>query len=809
MLPARVSPSLPRGIMATSLRAGGFAYREVILMDFPHLQGSSSWPEAGRELYEQVPASGYAAAKWRDVGATVTLTSVPWGVYDPATCDDVPGFDTAAKRDEWFSKHLAATPSESVTLDTRVRYQMDDYVDVPLTFDAAAQHNYCVIEYPSAPVEYGSGGLRKWYFHVVGCDYLSPNATRIMLAHDWWVTLAPITTVSYMMLERGHAPMTAGPSVSEYLSAPISHADYLLAPDVDYGTGTARVASAKDVILNSGDMRAVICLRGISSHTAPDSIYTAAAYTHGMVWGQDVPSDVQVACAVGDLEALLTYFDTSWPSIFQAIDCVFLAPTSLLLPGVQGTLGNVTVWWGSYGASRDVSVSLSKDDFGYPAQIADFAKLYTWPYAHLTIADDRGRVTDVRVEDLAGNGVTIHEALNGAYPYLNYLAHVDGIGGARRSISFSNLNAETFPAGGRWYETLRTWGVPTWAVWQSSATTNDYATHWSRVQRRNDADTAQTNAGNSSSNITSNNAVVVAANNSLLSYSQQAALRGATLSNTKLESDQTSDLGMSSASYAADQAAIGVAMSNNDVSAVTGTVASLASGIASAATGSVSNGLTSAIMGVANSATSWLTSNASLGVSQSNSEALYTAAYQQASSKTLHATTYNTQGTTLKNSNASDNNTVTNNAMTSTASNNASLITTNASNTHANAVTAITNSINEAALQAPRSFGSYANGEQAAVRPIGLSINVITESPSAIAQAGAQFARYGYALNQQWQWSTWNTRPHFTYWKCADVWAQAPGRIPESGAMALRDMLHNGVTAWRDPDEIGQVSIYE
>lgn len=774
-------------------------------MDFPHLQGATSWPGSGREVFSQVPADGYDAERWRDVGAKVTLTSVPWGTYDPATCDDVPGFDTEAARESWFSAHLASTPSESVTLDTRVRYQMDEYVDVPLTFDQAARHNYCIIEYPEAPVEYGTGGLRKWYFHIVGCNYLSPNATRLMLAHDWWVTLAPLAAIDYMMLERGHAPMSAGPTVAQYLASPQARSSMLLAPDVDYGTGAARVAAAHDVILNSGTMRAVLCLRGLSAQSAPASAYTAASFSAGIVQGQGVPADMTLACATADLATLLSYLNASWPQALECVDALFIAPVALLTTGTSATLGGVSVWWGCYGTSRDVGVTLSQSDFGYPAEVADFAKLYTWPYAHVEMADDQGRVTEIRIEDMQTGTLTVHESLNAAYPFLTYLAHVDGIGGPRRTLSFAALSAQSFPAGGKWYDTLRSWGVPMWSVWQSNAAAYDYQTHYSRAQAANDADTAQTNAGNTANNITANNAVAVAANNSLLSYKQQAALRGATLSNTKLADDAASDLTMSSHSYEAELAGIAVAMSNNDAQAFSGAVSTVANALNITSPDFGFSALGAAV----SQYTSWSTSNASLGVSQSNSEALYTAAYQQASAKTAHSTAYNTQATTLQNSNAADNVTVQNNSMTSTSSNNASLMNTNASNIHANAYEAIQNQIREAAMQAPQTFGTSANGAQAAVRPIGLSFNVVTESPGSIAQAGAQFARYGYAYGQQWRWTSWNLRKHFTYWQCADVWARTNGRIPEQGAAYLRQMLHNGVTAWKDPDEIGQVSIYE
>lgn len=106
-------------------------------------------------------------------------------------------------------------------------------------------------------------------------------------------------------------------------------------------------------------------------------------------------------------------------------------------------------------------------------------------------------------------------------------------------------------------------------------------------------------------------------------------------------------------------------------------------------------------------------------------------------------------------------------------------------------------------------LGEISNAQSAITRPVSITVNVVTEDKSAIAQAGTEFLRHGYALNQAIIPTTLNVMQHFSYWKCSDVWLTGIDAVPEAGQDTIRRMLYNGVTVWRDPDDIGKVSIYE
>lgn len=121
----------------------------------------------------------------------------------------------------------------------------------------------------------------------------------------------------------------------------------------------------------------------------------------------------------------------------------------------------------------------------------------------------------------------------------------------------------------------------------------------------------------------------------------------------------------------------------------------------------------------------------------------------------------------------------------------------------------ITASFNDSQTGAHKLLGDISNAQSAITRPVSITVNVVTEDRSAIAQAGTEFLRHGYALNQALVPTTLNVMQHFSYWKCSDAWVTGIDAVPEAGQDAIRRMLYNGVTVWRDPDDIGKVSIYE
>lgn len=93
----------------------------------------------------------------------------------------------------------------------------------------------------------------------------------------------------------------------------------------------------------------------------------------------------------------------------------------------------------------------------------------------------------------------------------------------------------------------------------------------------------------------------------------------------------------------------------------------------------------------------------------------------------------------------------------------------------------------------------------------GVQIKIKTMNNSEVRQVGDWFARFGYALSQNWdiEKSGYCPMKHFCYWKAADIWID--DRVTSNNAVEniLSAIFINGVTVWSNPNEIGKVSIYD
>lgn len=92
----------------------------------------------------------------------------------------------------------------------------------------------------------------------------------------------------------------------------------------------------------------------------------------------------------------------------------------------------------------------------------------------------------------------------------------------------------------------------------------------------------------------------------------------------------------------------------------------------------------------------------------------------------------------------------------------------------------------------------------------GVQMKIKTMPNGDVRQIGDMFLRYGYALNQMWdiEKSGLCPMPHFCFWRASDIWVDDR----KSSNNSIQDIIINifkaGVTVWRNPDEIGKVSIY-
>lgn len=803
---------------------------------FPHLNDTAFPGTANIDVYRYRNTFDYK--RW-GVDVKIKLMQVPWDGIN-----DVPYFESDDARDAWMDSRKG----ESQVLTSAINVLPDNTVPLPFPFDVMSRYNYIMVEFPimpnaGDPLAYENGqGVNRFFFFVYAIEQKAANCTQCMLERDDWVTFINSCDASYLMLERGHAPMAAI-DVDTYLSNPIDNNALLLAPDVNYG-GATNVSAINDIVLNDGEIYACIATtadpQGSWGSKQANDWKVPAASSYNV---QGAPACYTFAVPASSLVAFMSGIDEIAPQFKRTVQAVFFVSEKLISLGASFTFANVECRAVGAQPINLELLAIDKSSFDYPDRYAGIAKLYTYPYAQIEVTDESGNVTLVMIEDTTGS-LQLACAVSLAYPMIGIDAHLLGYGSSqRRTLSFKNIDARTATVQGTWYKTLMHWDVPTFAVVQRASIENDYATHYDREQKRTaydnayaasvasantgkanadaSANTGVTNTANAGIAQTQNTALAIAASTATVARSNEASTAITSIGNATSQAAQAYDAGLQRGVQEADAQAVAATTLTNAIGNLAGSIASgaMSGGIAgagAAAVGGVISGVTSGV----NAAVMLNAASTKVELSISNSQSKVTSQNNSNTSTVNESTDAQT-----------DNNDTASQAATQQTANSVETANTNAENSantaKANAartqgtsinnagisrdtsISAVANQIAQAGLSAPGTFGSFSGGSDAITRPMIASANVLTQSKAAISQAGDQMLRYGYALNQQWKVTTFSLMPKFTYWKASEAWI-VPGKgVIEGAREKIKNILENGVTVWNDPDEIGKVSIYD
>lgn len=740
------------------------------------------------------------------------ICSVPWDMGEAhignrtiSGIGNVVYFGSKAERDKWFDE---IPDSECYRFETKFKeLHKSLLIDVPIPYDMCARHNYLRVKYSKfanddSPLEYeGDNGLNEWFWFIREVEFLAPNTTRLILMPDAFQTWIYDVNISGMLLERGHAPMFAMPT-DTYLQNPIENNEYLLTDDVNFGD-SMQTKHIDAHVFNSGNMYACIAttadpLRDFGSwqnenwHVPANHHYT-----------QDgAPSVFILAMKAENLNRFLENVDVDAVQFKQTVQAVFFVSEDLITLGSGFTFCRTTCYMVASKRKTLDFVNLNKAQFAYPPRYENMAKLYTYPYAQITITDENGNTDIVRIEDTNGK-IDISAAVSLSYPFLNISTHLLGIGGNALSVlTYKNIDSKTFAFGGNWFEYLRDWQIPTFAVVLDPANEIDYSTYFDRKQARIDyyanwdnaydlANTQVANAGIQTAGNSANNSANVAYASARASEDNDVISRQTNAALTQLASTTNNQV-------AATDAQASIAAVSTGVSAGASAISSAVSGDYGGAIGSIIGGgieiaSTFAQAAVANDLT---TSNA-------NASGTYTITTGNS------AQAANSYNASLKNTNSSAITANVNAVTNGTAANSAATTKGNADRTANAAQSAIDNGRAQGALRAPFMYGDFTSGDSATTKPIGLFAQIQTQSKAAISSAGDEFARYGYTFDKQWNFDgNWNIGKYFTYWKLRDFWVSNLN-IPDVYMDRLRFFFFGGVTVWRKPEYIGNINIYD
>lgn len=847
-----------------------FSFKDVNMAKFNKLRSNSNFPDIDNvNVYKFDNEFDYS--RYDATQMSLQICTVPWDVGEAhvgqrtiSGIGNVVWFESKEARNAWFD---AIPDDKCYRFETKYKeLHRNQTIDVPIPFDVCSRFNYLVVKYnlfanDDSPVKYeNKSGLREWFWFIREVEYVSANTTRLHLLDDAFQTWMYDVNVSSMILERGHAPMFAM-KADEYLKSPIDNNDYLLCEDINYGSPEV-VKSIDALALNGGDMWACVATtaypRGEWGEKSDDTWRVAVSSSYSQ---NGVPSVSIFAMEPANLSSFLSNLTSSIPQFKQTIQGVFFAPKDLVSINTTFTFADVECHTLTSSRKTLDLTELSKDKFGYDAKYSDIAKLYTYPYAHIEITDENGNIDIVKIEDTTGN-IDVSAALSLAFPFIGIDAHLLGVGGkASLNVTFRNVTSRSFNIAGNWYETLRSWKIPTFAIVQSNAKQYDYSTHFDRIQRKIDYDTEydnaaasasttkstsdrssktelsntnrmaqanKTTADNSADNLVANAKIRIAANSEITSQSNVKALQ-----DTGKCNDLKDKMNFFENKFIEDT-------TNNEIkaaeqTAAVGIASSAVSGLSAAASGQgfggLVNGVTSGIANAVNTAiaTNLQSSQAALTKStntrktnEGNTNANERITLQNQgntnntneSNKAIDSTTKNDASTQKEN--ATTIKTATNNSAAATNTtnldNNQEIYNTSIANANRNkerAKKAIENDVKQAAIGNPIICGAFSDGESATTKPMALFANIVTQSKSAISSAGDEFLRYGYMFDKQWKFNgNWNVGKYFTYWKLKDFWV-TDLNIPDMYMDKLRFFLFGGVTIWRKPEYIGKIDIYE
>lgn len=733
----------------------------------------------------------------------------------------VVGWESQEQRDEYLdSLDGYSFDSNYRSFHRDTQYSSHSAVSIPIPFYAITDLNYIIIDYEKWPTEYGEAdGITRFCYFIRDMEMVAPNNTRCTVAIDAWTTYIPYIQMKQVLIERGHLPLAKSP-LNKYFENPLENRRYITAPEeIKIKKIEANYISAqKDVIINEENTLAIFiysCNPWISSNANMLSGGTRA-YTVN-----NIPSGVLVAIYISDYEV----FVSNMANVHrQCIDGVIFVPENLInYNHVPNVLYGVNAYqvYGSNQNSTNI-FELNKELFNYPKEYEHLTKLYTSPYAHLEISDYEGNVTKVNIEDTIGK---LH--LNGNLSLVAneciYNAHIAGIGANDNQVQFMNISNKNVYIGGRFYEANFNWSWPTFCLIQSPYDQNILDTQSERDTLANNAQNAY-NIANSTIDLANN---ILQTNNGMLG-DKHNLFRDVTDKNVVLTNNKgIADTALNNA-VQRQIAAYQWLKDIKTMTAVTGTVSRTSMfNMSTSFTASALQG--NFIGGAANALTAYTNANASndilsaatyfaitadidttdmisrfnnqlfdaetimptglvttgIGTKQYNLQSAANAVYQSYNNFLIDSE-YNTNTTNI------------NNNYTSTVRD-------YNYNTEMQNIEYIKQQGN---LMKPIKYGEVSNAGMGSIMPIGVHVNVVRVSDEDIHSAGDKFLRFGYNLNQWEDFTTWNIMPKFTFWKLGDFLMEITG-IPDFIMDKLRLMLMGGITVWRNPDDIGNTSIYE
>lgn len=471
-------------------------------MNFPHMKDNDFPYVNNVDVFKFQNDFNYA--RWNGV-IKFKMLNVLWN----STYNDVPWFTTDKERDAWFD----AKKGISDSFESAMQITPETTLKVPVPYNDAFEYNYLMVEMPmqtsvSQPIDYTSNKrIARWYFFIESATQFSPSTTELTLSLDYWTTFINKVEIPYLMLNRGHAPMTMT-TVEQYLANPIENNEYLLADDFNYGTTTLNIVSSTFQPVGNGrkyvlfaapynqddfDLFGGVVYSGQSTPPTFSSTeerygwmlqvndyewkYGKADYSNASLPIEAFESESSKVfngcnCFAVRSESATAFFKnmaTYHVNFIHGIQACFILDESMFARSSSFNFHGYEIF-NVEQLHMVQDFKFNKNAFEYDEKYANIAKLYTSPYAYMEITDDDGTYFTVNIEN-CGN-LQMHREVSLAFPFIRYNIFYTGIDGngqfnyTWRNINNQNVNKTMWESDFARY--MFNWDIPTYGIYVSN-----------------------------------------------------------------------------------------------------------------------------------------------------------------------------------------------------------------------------------------------------------------------------------------------------------------------------------------------------
>lgn len=451
--------------------------------------------------------------EWNDKEAVLTFTNVAWD----AEYEHVVDWKTDEERDAYFegldNKYVLKTSWNFKNLEQfnarSGKHIGSIRVDEP--YESMVKFNYVKVEMYSQPVP-GEGKRKEIYYYFISpaSVKLAGNTVELELELDSWTTYKNSLNITGMKLQRGHYAHARTPA-SKFLKNPLDNQLGILTHEPTLPSVKPLISNEKLVSFQKNSPR--VCVALTADLSKPDNLWLnvsdvsnvsrdknkplpGANWWMNKMGGDNVKSNLgsngsAPIAAVGNsylngntpsiriysmapssFNSFIDFIRNRFPQVVQTIQGVFLLDSALISEGAEIDFYNYklkpVIQQNSYKIIDEFKPA--KSDFGYKAEYADFAKLYTTQFAILEVSNLQGQIAEVSIEDIA-EGLEFYSRSSAAFPFLKLEAFINGIGGKDKKTyavkPWNNANAQLFKSS--WEDFKFDIDIPVYGVFAEAA----------------------------------------------------------------------------------------------------------------------------------------------------------------------------------------------------------------------------------------------------------------------------------------------------------------------------------------------------